>query len=87
MLRAVAEEKGELRSTVEVESPVLRTEIVGWDPGKWMQQLLDRAAETAAEPYVPRAEPDGRATAPEPTPEPAPEPEPVKHHSPVRFLS
>jgi hypothetical protein len=37
MLRAVTEEKGELRSTVEVESaPVLRHIVEGWTPDAWL---------------------------------------------------
>ena len=83
LLRAVAEEKGELRSTVELESAPLTHIVEGWNPDRWMQQLLERAGETAAEPYVSEA----RAPESAPVPEPAAEPEPEKHHSPVRFLS
>jgi hypothetical protein len=72
MLKAVAEEKGELPTRVQLDSGsgALRTEVVGWNPDRWAQQLLDRAGETSAEPYTPAAaaEPDGRGTTPEPPP-------------------
>jgi hypothetical protein len=43
MLKAVAEEKGELPTRVQLDSgsgPLVRSEIVGWDPDKWMAGVM-----------------------------------------------
>jgi hypothetical protein len=40
MLHQAAEERGELRSTVEVESgPILTHTVTGWNPADWLRRL------------------------------------------------
>jgi hypothetical protein len=56
LLRSVAEEKGELRSIVEVDSgPVLTRIVEGWNPTAWLQRL---GTEESSAPEPPVA-PDG----------------------------
>ena len=64
LLRSVAEEKGELRTQLEVEAgPRLTTEVIGWEAVAWS---AGRAAG--------RTDP----ATPEPAPESAPAPEPAR---------
>ena len=53
LLRAVAEELGELRVTVDVDTPRLESIVVGWDQERWAKELLNPSGPSNSEPRTP----------------------------------
>jgi hypothetical protein len=77
LLRAVAEELGELRTQVDVDTgPTLTSAVIGWDIEKWAADLAaGRTDPVTPEPTSAPASEPARSSTPTPAPAPAPAPE------------
>jgi len=68
LLRAVAEEKSELRTQISLESPAFEHSIIGWDQDKWQAEMMIERGWIPPAHERPVRSADGSTPAPAPAP-------------------